>query len=1065
MSEATPPARSARAPARAAWTVVVAVLALVAPAARAADEVVVPGGLAHVTKLLDGIARTDDRFLDRVNRVLLGVVRADGSWEGNADRATLRAYVQVMRDLEAAFDSPLELAPEDRAIPERFAEVANILGYQASIGEAAVEIAAAGTDPATAARREVARGLGWNVHYIAAKLSSGERVTLSWGRDVVPSPLPFDAWETLTGARATPESAFEILIEDQAFGLVLEASRRLSAGTRTALGDAFLPWAYREAPIRLFRYASMIRFRDGRLALPGGPDAAPYWTALVGRSPEEDPVAFVKALLTDPDGVRPFVAWSVTFLPDDRALEIVRAFAGSGSDLPDRFRSIVKEIGGARYFDSPRTGRFDLARLLRALDVGGPSGQPGAVECRAWWAADLAGGTPGPDRLDGEVERATAALDPGRCLEHMLVDRVVLRDWSVLRGDRVAAVARTFEGRPQLATPANVFLLGRIATGPRSAVAPIRRLDLERPETLQRYLLAVDRLGRLDPGPPDAGLALRFQGGVEWLAAIAEAGKLPAGAVEGLLDSWSRIHLENDDPLALATAEGAWLVDLAAALPARPAGFPGRGPRERALLAAVAWAPAEAPFTWGGVAYVARGEADIARRYLEVLEAQHVPSFDDLVTFAIAAADLGAAVDRRDVAGARGAGERLAAVLPGLAGRGPFDARDTPFGPRAEGAGGRERLAELLDEIARAERPEQLDRLRRPVEAVGGAAALEARPFFVVAPYLAPLAALDSLPLRRPLLSRRHRPFEVRLERARRPDEVSDAWERAGFVPSGKSDRGAYVAGSLFGVADVLAHAHVRFLGHGQKRSVTADPVFDVGYAERVRPSWVGVTAEVAAFVASASDAGEAWIEAAGAGRLPETVAARVFAEIPPARLASIREGHDRQGGRPTPSERFGVAIRVLDSSDSGAGLASLPAPVRARLEATRAALGPDWKRRAGAAGIPTPAIDGRRFRHAGPWPPYEALERDGSGDALAERLWIDLRLTVARFVETRGLPRTIARDLLDALLASMPSALARANRWDWESYAEWLHGIDDADLEEITRECLKRGPYVLRRS
>ena len=30
---------------------------------------------------------------------------------------------------------------------------------------------------------------------------------------------------------------------------------------------------------------------------------------------------------------------------------------------------------------------------------------------------------------------------------------------------------------------------------------------------------------------------------------------------------------------------------------------------------------------------------------------------------------------------------------------------------------------------------------------------------------------------------------------------------------------------------------------------------------------------------------------------------------------------------------------------------------------------------------VPTPGIDGRRFRHAGPWPPYEALERDGSAE------------------------------------------------------------------------------------
>lgn len=1027
-------------------------LQLVAAAAGAeaggpqSDEMVIPGGQATVATAIAMTAGDPATFAARLNRALLIEIDPGGRWERQRRRSALAFRSADLAPIEREFGSRIAIDTSAAEGRDRFARLAALLGYVATCGDDGCVVIEAPTPTELAPRlRQLAASLGWNLPALA-RHGAGAQAELELRTDRVPAPLPLATWNRWVGRPAadaiTPDNAFDFLVRDQALGLLLEASRRLDTGTRDQFERLGLfTRLYRLAPAPFYRYASALRFDADGLVFPGGAAYVDTWRELVG-APVVHLQVFVPSLLTVRDG-RVAALWHALI---DAPPEVVRFYLGEPDDAKAVRRvgrlldALAKNAGES--FLAPYGGDSGMAALVRTLsvDVDGRLTLPGGSA--RWLAAlralDPATAPPPTGADPGDIDFLLAAL--GTQIEVGGLPRPAL--------PRLLGSVRQFGDQSELLTPETVGLLARaVDLGP-AAISPLLQLDSLEPDTVRDHLRVVAALDALPRSIDSERLILQYQAGTELTALLSGATGLPAAAREARLAAWSRLHSGVTSAAAVAEGQVAWLEELLIALPEPPSNSPGRGPLERALLAALAPARDPQRIRLDGVEFVGYAGRTARKQMARRLVEQRIPAYDDLVAVGRALRELAAASRAGDDAAAAAAANAAATAVArfpevdaaAATSEAALQARCFPVD--------RPRLAAALASFQASAGDARLARRADEAQRLGGLLERELRAALLAPSYLAVLSRSDNPAFESPHLIRSHRLWDFDA-----PAVSQTAWVTA-RVERGANERlGASLLGAVAGIGPALAEYATQGGTGGGFQDLAR---LRAAFGEWLAADWEAIDPTLSAAVAAAIEQGDAVL--AAATREPAAYR-RVAAVVPTPRLERALAGEPCVAL----SERLQLGLDLLGSpGDIPAALRPLVVAEAAEAFArARAAHGERLQDRLDETGTASPRTNGRGRRHLTAWPPWEALERERDVGLLEERGRIDLKLVVVRELGRHGLDGALGIDLMRALLDEMRTVGAEGPR-DWESWIEWTNGFDEGWVEAVLRRGLQAGRYEL---
>lgn len=1051
------------------WAGLPLVVILAAPVVHATDGdmMEVPGGMASVSRLLGIVSTHPAEFGCSANRILLASVVPDHDWRDHDRRALLVDYLETVRDLEPLVQPGLEIASGDEEGRRRFADLAERFGYQVKRNRDRLEVIpdeGAGSER----RRRLAIALGWDFVGGAHDLDNGVRVAFDLEHDRARAPLDYERWSRLSGRPVDERNALLELATDQRLGLLIEGMRRANLETGELLWERAGDSLYNNAAVQFYRYSASLEVVDGRLSVPGGAGATAMWMELVGTSPSE-PVGFITALLEGRGGVAAYLWHALFFAPPETAAYFTGGGASAGHDRQSYVRTLrnrLQSTASSAQFDGPRGLDLGFAAFVRAVPVAADGGSLELPGGAALWYEAVRGDGP-PESDDEAAALASLAvqdsLDEGEFILKVLNERVGVDGYRQTVLPRLMRLAGAFRGREWLFTPTNAILVGRAADTQPAALAALDRISIASPDTLRAYLVTVSHLGRLPRNPETHVLVGNFQGGVELLRILDQAGRVDDGVIEERLRAWSEIHTTAAVPEDAAAAELEWIVTLLAELPEAPEAYPGRAPVESALLAAMVPREGAPVFEWRGLDYRIERSRTLAGTMTSNLEVQQIPVADTFVAVSRRLEGLRIACEAADVAAEQREAAALAELLAALP--------DPDFDPPLAGSTLARQLApvdragiiEDLQKIGATASADRLPELAPRVDDLGRRLGRELRPFLLAPAYLEGMNLGENPLLADPMLVRRH----TMVRNLTQPVPGDHPWRQAVLVLSSASPIGSHLAGHVGGVPRALIRHSIDDVQRVNEPAVH-DQTRDLWLENAVATRWQELSPGLPELVASLISAGRAVLDSAvAAGPAgPSWQAGLCRRHVPLARLereaARPSTGGDPVGSWVSPAELLTIGLAAFEES----GRVVVPVPVDiaetiVRVGKARAELGDGWRRALDRAGAPTPELTGRGTPWVGLWPPYEAIEREGPIELLNERELIDLRLRIIDYLGRRRLPGEVGGDLMVGAVIDAGSSLAAETLADWEGFLAWLSGLDDDFFDKEMRRCLEAGLYT----
>lgn len=1027
----------------------------------------VPGGMASVSRLLGFVSTDPAEFGGSVNRILLASVVPGHDWRSHELRALLVDYVETVRDLEPLMQPRFEVASGDEDGRRQFADLAGRFGYEVKRYRGRLELIpdeGAGSER----RRRLAIALGWDFVGGAHDLDNGMRVAFELEHDRARAPLDYELWSRLSGRPVDERNALLELATDQRIGLVIEGMRRVNLETGGLLWGRAGELLDNDAAVRFYRYAAALEVVDGTLTIPGGAGATAMWMELVGVSPSE-PVDFITALLEGRGGVAAYLWHALFFAPPETAAYFT---GGGGSADHDRqsyvrkLRNRLQSTASSAQFDGPRGLDLGFAAFVRAVPAA-PDGAslmlPGGAAL--WYEAVRGDGA--PESVDEAAALALLAvrnrLDEGEFLFKVLTERVDVDGYRQTVLPRLMRLVGVFRGREWLFTPTNAILVGKVADTQPAALAALNRISVASPDTLRAYLATVSHLGGLPRNPETHVLVGNFQGGVELLRILDQAGRLDDAVIEERLRAWSEIHATAAVPEDAAAGELAWIVTLLAELPEAPEAYPGRAPVERDLLAAMTPSDGAPVFEWRGLEYRVERGRTLAVSMASHLEVQQIPVADSLVAVSRHLEGLRIACEAADVPAAQREAVSLGDLLAALP--------DPDFDPPLTGSALARQLAPVdragviddLQKIGATSNAARLRELAPRVDDLGRRLERELRPFLLAPAYLEGMHLGENPLLADPMLVRRH----TMVRNLAQSVPGDHPWRPAVLVPSSASAFGPHLAGHVGGVPRALVRHSIDDVQRLNEPAVH-DQTRDLWLENAVATPWQDLSPGLLELVASLTSAGRAVLDSAvAAGPAgPSWQAGLCRRHVPLARLER-EAARPSTGGYPddswvSPAELLTIGLAAFEESDR----VEEPVPVEiaeeiARAEGARAELGDGWRRALDRAGAPTPELTGRGTHWVGRWPPYEAIEREGPIELLNERELVDLRLRIIDYLGRRRLPGEVGGDLMAGAVIDAGSRLFVETPADWEGFLAWLSRLDDDFFDKEMRRCLEAGLYT----
>ncbi len=1061
--------------------------ACLATFAAGAEPVPVPGGPDGIRRLLalGGRRAARDFFLD-VNRALLADSSPRDPWEKNGRRRAVALFAKDLAEWRAGQGCPAVLSARGEAWAKTRGAL-EWIGYRVSGDGPGFE-----AEPRSGAeneRRQAFLGvLGQPATDVLRRLSGGETVTVACADGEAELPFGLEAWRETLGVDETAltrENAFLHFVTHVPASRMLVALHSVDARTReearTLTGPAgrWQGWAllYRELLDGFERFPEALELRDGRVRLPGGPEADAVWADVVGASPA-DRESFVRKLFAESSRKAAYVADALRQLPEPAARAFVLGRTGGGKMAVERFQRLYGALEQAgKSYERTRRYAYDFTHLVRflAFSDDGSLVVPGGS---AIWLEALAGSRFPEDEAELEVLVAAArerSDAPEELLWRLFRQEVDGAVRSVPAQSRFLVVSSLVRARPALADPATLVLLFRGLERLQSAYAPLEDLPLVDPVVVRRFLFTLNRLDTTGRGRSAELRAGLFQASVDLLAAFCRGGSLRDEKARDLVRSLLDLPLfavPNTEPSAGIGAFDRWLQgELLAALREEEALWlaAGRGDREardpdgetmqpartsdELVTSALAGRSRPVTLEWRGGRYRFDPSLDGASQRGAFVESQRCVLLSELEG---AEAERGSALRAAREGDVRAMQDALLALLERLSAGRPAgreedarvlavaaDAR-VAFGELAPATGGNA-LASLEQRLAR------FDALRaeRTLEAL------------VVHVYSSSAGDPADLAFADPDLVRRH----------------GLAWgdRRSGMVESPfgptrlerlEDGRGSRIAGSFSGLAEILGDLRADELVHDEKGFVVNEVVRTCLIAPVVHVTPARLDDDALRFVALSCRAAEEFAEELG-GR-PEAARLEAWSAlaqdlVPPARRNGLAAASPAEvGDYLTPSDLYRIGRR----------LALGGRPVETAVPAARAAR-EAWTRLASRTGE---AEASRRVAELGPrplaWagrsrpadldmPAYERLAQYRGPQLFAERLY-DLKVAVARAVFEAGDPAALLPLSFASALDDLLRGATMGWTFDWRPLAMPDEPPGKAGRDRVLEEALQAGRIML---
>ena len=183
---------------------------------------------------------------------------------------------------------------------------------------------------------------------------------------------------TLDEPKLPAARVFLYFVKNVPASRMLVALHALDPDTRESLRGLFrdgkgraLGWRilYEKALDAFCRFPEALTLRGGHFVLPGGKEAEPIWTDIVGVSPA-DRLEFLTALYQADFGKPAYVVDVLQQLPERTSGELLLGRTGGGPKAVKRFRRLYKAIErSGESFEMNRRDPYDFAHLARFLKL------------------------------------------------------------------------------------------------------------------------------------------------------------------------------------------------------------------------------------------------------------------------------------------------------------------------------------------------------------------------------------------------------------------------------------------------------------------------------------------------------------------------------------------------------------------------------------------------------------------------------------------------------------------------------------------------------------------------
>lgn len=398
-----------------------------------------------------------------------------------------------------------------------------------------------------------------------------------------------------------PEDLFRAIVSSRAALLVAAGATEADASIREWLDHdrGLLRFLVRTAPGAFLLAAPALRLADGRIAAPGGPEAAPIWETLAGEQVSR-PAAFLRTLVTKDAGRLAWFYGTLGAMPEDRLVALL-------PPAPDRLEQA--RLLYSVFRDADANWRLEDHPYLRSMadpwlivtHLGVREGRV-APPAQEWlWRAVF-------DRKDvTRNEVAAAARGPSAPARAAWMAQQIALQSPRERRDRYEMV-RFAQGVFGGARPEDDVELA-VAIGGyrrfRAALLALDRMGLAGPRAYARVVEAARR-AEDRPGREQRDALVALQSALAIVARARWSHALDPPAAERLVLALADA-VDRDVPTTTAVAE--WIRGpLMAALPrlGEPDRWTGTTAYESTILQAMA-GPAEEPsvpaFTWEGLTY------------------------------------------------------------------------------------------------------------------------------------------------------------------------------------------------------------------------------------------------------------------------------------------------------------------------------------------------------------------------------------------------------------------------------------------------------------------------------
>jgi len=166
-----------------------------------------------------------------------------------------------------------------------------------------------------------------NLAKLEKQINETKQMTFQLRQSLVDIPYDLEFLNEITGLELTPHTFLKEMVSNERFSLLLGTLYRLSHQEVEYISDAMPEKAngaweaiYKDKKwlTGMFMLSTALRVSDDRLMIPGGDQAARFWTTLVGADPVTSPVQFLKALATEKDGKLNYLFVFSHYLPEQQ---------------------------------------------------------------------------------------------------------------------------------------------------------------------------------------------------------------------------------------------------------------------------------------------------------------------------------------------------------------------------------------------------------------------------------------------------------------------------------------------------------------------------------------------------------------------------------------------------------------------------------------------------------------------------------------------------------------------------------------------------------------------------